>query len=96
MKWSKLSVLFISKDVLGLVVTLGFMVKVVEVVFADKVEVVFVGLVTIHIKRTHICNVYVFKPTTLEHFLVFCYLAFGFGRCSFLLNTGSPQIKTYS
>ena len=54
MKWSKLSVPSISKDVLGLVVTLGFTVNVVEVVFADKVEVVFVGLMTIHIKRTHI------------------------------------------
>ena len=54
MKWSKLSVPSISKNVLGLVVTLGFTVNVVEVVFADKVEVVFVGLMTIHIKRTHI------------------------------------------
>ena len=68
MKWSKLSVPSISKDVLGLVFTLGFTVKVVKVVFVDKVEVVFVGLVTIHIKRTHICNIYVLKPTTLELF----------------------------
>ena len=52
LKWSKLSVPSISKDVLGLVVTLGFTVKIVEIVFEDKV--VFVGLVTIHIKRTHI------------------------------------------
>ena len=63
MKWSKLSVPSISKDVLGLVVTLGFSVKVVEVVFANKV--VFVGLVTIHIKRTHITFMF-FKPTTLH------------------------------
>ena len=68
MKWSKLSVPSISKDVLGLVFTLGFTVKVVKVVFVDKVEVVFVGLVTIHIKHMHICNVYIFKPTTLERF----------------------------
>ena len=46
-----MSVPSISKDVFGLVITLGFSVKVVEVVFANKV--VFVGLVTIHIKRMH-------------------------------------------
>ena len=55
MKWSKLSVPSISKDFLGLVVTLGFTVKVDEVVFTDKV--VFVGLATIHINKSYVTNV---------------------------------------
>ena len=52
MKWSKLSVPSISKDFLGLVVPLGFTVKVDEVVFTDKV--VFVGLATIHINKSYV------------------------------------------